>query len=54
MFYLHMCLCTMCVHIHQVYKTKLDPLELEVHLCVTMWVFGIELQSSGGASACNY
>lgn len=49
MFYLHVCLCTMCVHIHQVYKTK-----LEVHLYVTMWVSGIEPQSSGGASACNY
>lgn len=54
MFYPHVCLCTVCVHIHQVYKTKLDPLELEVHLYVTMWVSGIEPQSSGEASACNY
>lgn len=47
-FYLHACLCTMCVHgAQRVQKRASDALRLELQMDMNMWVLGMETMPSG-------
>ena len=50
-FCLHVCLCTMCVHVHRGQKRAVSLLELELQMVLSrMWVLGIESRSSERAT----